>query len=839
MAETGEWTVLTEDSSVAVQSKADGDHSDIQSLERRRRLLLGSRTKTHRKYIQDIVTFLCQEAAFAEEKVKFEHREVGSEHEVRVSLGGDSVEAREKTLKKAKEVAAQQMLMKIGPYLEDTEWQASSEAVAGCVGTEYKASWLPPVYDARHLPQTSSQPPLYELEVQLGPVTAVSVSESLSSGLKSLTRHVTNFLSTRDLPGMLREPQEEALKEMEVFEHLNQPYVQTSGVLEVRMKSSLTSSVIPPVDVFVMQQHLPDGKFPPQYGARDAFDCIKVFWCSLCHLELSGQGSVESLLAHTKSLAHWRRLGKIFVNGQLRETFNPGGEVCQQAEAVEEETPAEKEVRLACTPRLCQTCLDRRQRTVAVYWNKTSYEYFCADCTSNKADPKLEKLPAPTVIHPMKDKQVDRDSLKYLITVYRCVDQLTSGPPSLLTMELEPVTGSPYKPPEHGGSGFGGLYEEGGRGFKSGWEDPYAPKMGWEDPNQGQFGFGRGGGGYHGFPRGGRMGSPMGFGGSGPMGGFGGNGHMGGFRGNGSMGGFRGNGSMGGFGGNGPRRGFGGNGPRRGFGPMGEFGGNGSMGGFGGFRGQMGNRMRWNSPGGQMGPANPESVGLKRKITAEKKLEKYSGGEVIMPEGPEEVQEAYTGKIGKTGFSEKNKKETARYAALPPPGHDQWNKISGNENFKIDNSMANLKPVGANFKANKTGVRVCIPWKRGMCKLGDRCNYNHGDPQQAKLQSLVDANIVPMERDLSGYRIAPADNNKPQTDGAGGGSDGPPQTSNTPNSREKEESVSDDWFSEGTSEVKMRSADKEAIAKSIQAAKFKMGGMETDFTQMKKKSKWD
>ena len=165
--------------------------------------------------------------------------------------------------------------------------------------------------------------------------------------------------------------------------------------------------------------------------------------------------------------------------------------------------------------------------------------------------------------------------------------------------------------------------------------------------------------------------------------------------------------------------------------------------------------MSWNSPRQSApAPADPESVGLKRKITAEKKLEKYSKGEVIMPEGEEEVQEAYTGKVGKTGFSEKNKKETARYAALPPPGHSQWNKISGNENFKIDNSMANLRPVGANFKANKAGVRVCIPWKRGMCKLGDRCNYTHGDPQQSKLQALVDAQVSPLEKDLSGYRIA-------------------------------------------------------------------------------------
>ena len=114
-------------------------------------------------------------------------------------------------------------------------------------------------------------------------------------------------------------------------------------------------------------------------------------------------------------------------------------------------------------------------------------------------------------------------------------------------------------------------------------------------------------------------------------------------------------------------------------------------------------------PGNVPGPSNPEAAGMKKKITAEKKLEKYSGGEIVMPEGEEgDSNAAYTGKIGKTGFN--SKKETAKYAALPPPGHSQWNNISGNENFKIDNSMANLRPVGANFKANKAGVRVCIPW---------------------------------------------------------------------------------------------------------------------------------
>jgi len=232
--------------------------------------------------------------------------------------------------------------------------------------------------------------------------------------------------------------------------------------------------------------------------------------------------------------------------------------------------------------------------------------------------------------------------------------------------------------------------------------------------------------------------------------------------------------------------------------------------------------MRFNGPGGfgprqsrppvpsnVPGPSNPEAVGMKRKITAEKKLEKYSGGEVVMPEDEEETgNAAYTGKIGKTGFSEKNKKETARYAALPPPGHNQWNNISGNENFKIDNSMANLRPVGANFKAKG---RVNMP------------------------KPLVMAKFSPQGQDTSGFRMTSNFVKNPESPSQVVSS-GQTQSSEK---QEKGESVSDDWFSAGTSEVKMRSIDQEAIMKSIQSAKTKMGSMETDFTKVKRKSKWD
>jgi hypothetical protein len=31
----------------------------------------------------------------------------------------------------------------------------------------------------------------------------------------------------------------------------------------------------------------------------------------------------DTLMKHVKGVKHWRKIGKFFVNNQLRETFNP------------------------------------------------------------------------------------------------------------------------------------------------------------------------------------------------------------------------------------------------------------------------------------------------------------------------------------------------------------------------------------------------------------------------------------------------------------------------------------------------------------------------------------
>ena len=320
MTKSSEWRTLSEDAVNTSDSNADGNsETNTQTSERKRRLLSSSKTKTHRRYIQDIVSFLKHEAVKEEEDVKYEHKTVGSDHVVRVTLGGDSVEARKKTLKLAKDAAAKEMMIMIGPYIEDDVWKRHSEQLSEAVPPQLRNTWLPPVFDARHVAVDGAT--WYEVDVQLGPLSAVSVTDNLHTSLESLASHTRHFLTTRNLEALTREPLEESLQEMEVYPHLAQPYVQARGVLEVRMDGPDGAPVIPPVDVFTMQLHLPGGSFPPSYGARDMFGCVKVFRSKLSGAEFSGG---EQLLSHCRSLGHWRRLGKYLINGQLRETTTRG-----------------------------------------------------------------------------------------------------------------------------------------------------------------------------------------------------------------------------------------------------------------------------------------------------------------------------------------------------------------------------------------------------------------------------------------------------------------------------------------------------------------------------------
>ena len=80
------WKVLEDDHRL---EEHYGESVDTQVVERKRRLTSGSKTKTYRRYIQDISSFLWNEATAAEEDLKFEHKEV-----VCITLGRDTTKAR-------------------------------------------------------------------------------------------------------------------------------------------------------------------------------------------------------------------------------------------------------------------------------------------------------------------------------------------------------------------------------------------------------------------------------------------------------------------------------------------------------------------------------------------------------------------------------------------------------------------------------------------------------------------------------------------------------------------------------------------------------------------------
>ena len=64
MVESGEWKVLADEGKAAEDRDTEGD-GDVQDAERKRRMLSTSRTKTHRKYIQEIVAFLKNDSSGA------------------------------------------------------------------------------------------------------------------------------------------------------------------------------------------------------------------------------------------------------------------------------------------------------------------------------------------------------------------------------------------------------------------------------------------------------------------------------------------------------------------------------------------------------------------------------------------------------------------------------------------------------------------------------------------------------------------------------------------------------------------------------------------------------
>ena len=137
-----------------------------------------------------------------------------------------------------------------------------------------------------------------------------------------------------------------------------------------------------------------------------------------------------------------------------------------------------------------------------------------------------------------------------------------------------------------------------------------------------------------------------------------------------------------------------------------------------------------------------------------------------------------------------------KFSALPPPGHNQWDAIAGNENGT---------PVRGGTSAPQT--------------------------------KMNQASISPLERDLVGYRAAAAATSDSQ---AGGSKRAEPAAVRFPNPLSSplgslsKPAVSEDWYSEGGSSLVQA-----VQVPSVHQPKRLLGACETDFTKVaKKKPSW-
>lgn len=81
----GEWREVEDTPPPPLHTREE--QGDVQASERRRRLLAGSRNKSHRRYLQDIVAFLWGEASSLSLGLEWRQRQEGRDTLVRVSMG--------------------------------------------------------------------------------------------------------------------------------------------------------------------------------------------------------------------------------------------------------------------------------------------------------------------------------------------------------------------------------------------------------------------------------------------------------------------------------------------------------------------------------------------------------------------------------------------------------------------------------------------------------------------------------------------------------------------------------------------------------------------------------
>ena len=206
-----------------------------------------------------------------------------------------------------------------GPWIEDSVFEEVTTGMQASLPMCFM-QWLPPLYNLGHVSMVDDegatfvgeQPgrKLYKVDVKLGPIKCSVVSETVQEGLECLGQHLKSFLRTRDLKKMTEQADEAAESKFQ--------YVQGSGIVKVIMEGEGKTPVLPPLDVFILQKKLKDGKFPSNYGVKDEYGCCKVFLCDLCATRLVG---AEALKQHVESERHKRRLSWFLVNDHRVETF--------------------------------------------------------------------------------------------------------------------------------------------------------------------------------------------------------------------------------------------------------------------------------------------------------------------------------------------------------------------------------------------------------------------------------------------------------------------------------------------------------------------------------------
>lgn len=382
------------------------------------------------KHLQNPALFLQEEAEMAGEEIVYEVEDndvpgLSPTHlNMQLTYFDGTVTSQGDTEQEAMQLAAIAMLKEAGPWIEDSVFEEVTTGIKASLPMCYM-SWLPPIYNLAHVSMVDQdgatfvgeQPgrKLYQVVVKLGPLKCALVSETVQDGLQCLGQHLKSFLRTRDLKKLTEQKSEAAEEKFQ--------FVKGSGIVKVIMEGEGKAPVLPPLDLFILQKKLKDGKFPPNYGVKDEYGCCKVFLCDLCATRSVG---ADALKQHVESERHLRRLGRFHVNDHEIETFRSSSSP-HIPKSEGEEDPAELEK--FCV-KVCSACEEDGITEIASGHCAECSDLLCEACMEAHSKTRvtknhvIEPINPPVIHHPRKDaaegREVKGDSEGYLIRIYRC-----------------------------------------------------------------------------------------------------------------------------------------------------------------------------------------------------------------------------------------------------------------------------------------------------------------------------------------------------------------------------------------------------------------------------------